>query len=238
MVGLSFGRCELLENSETFYSQLSLTKLQVSCLTEDEWPAWPTKLITYSWHSLKSLALGFKIEVAFKYYHSDPDWSDLDYHRFTEHFGSLTTGSGHLRDRGNYPHVEELELTGFDLKAVVDDALCLGVDFDNLKRLHLYSCGNLIEAFRLLQTEHSTEREKPGVNRTLKNLANLKIRYERADSGFQSYLQELLVSLPSLTPLQVLLEGASQCQNIEPILKNPWTELADACLGRKTSIQI
>ena len=132
--------------------------------------------------------------------------------------------------------LESLTLCGFDFDSVVRGEIGLDIDFNNLTVLKLESCDGLSQALNLL----AGQRDSPKL--ALGALDDFFLRLEEPVQNFSAGLETFLTSIRGLTSLQVLIDGASATQNIQPILKVHGESLRtlvwDERRGRRTKLGV
>ena len=91
--------------------------------------------------------------------------------------------------------------------------MALDINFNSITQLRLESCPGLRQAFSLLKG--------PGVPSKLglDALEDLYVRRENPGRDFSSTFKRFLTSIRGLKYLRVLVDGAFQAQDLQPILK-------------------
>ena len=132
--------------------------------------------------------------------------------------------------------LKSLTLCGFNFGSVVRGEIGLDIDFNNLTMLNLESCAGLNQAFHLLGGQVDSSKL------ALSALQDLFVRLETPDQTFPASLESFLTSIRRLRHLQVLIEGASAAQNLDPILKVHGESLRtlvwDERLGPRTQLGV
>lgn len=199
---------------------VGLHRLYVSCLDANLAGIWPLTLITENLRWLDKMTLGFESRLAESYAKNEP-WSDVECNANTVWVGAIMKNEYNILDESEKTPLSllKLKLHGLDLPAIIEGSIAVVIDLTKLRFLVLYSCGGLGEAFALLRVKDNNLEDTPGMTESLKHLTRLKLRHERTTPLFQSQLETFLATLPPLFSLQVLLEGCSEAQVLQPILK-------------------
>ena len=193
-----------------------LTTLHLGAL-DVEHGTWPLQLLTSNSHHLHHVQLSNELEMVREY----ADHGVLDPAGFCRRVGTgsliakLKDKSANLKDRnGLVLRLKSFSLCGFDLHSLIRDNSGLVVDFKNLDRLTLESCGGLEDAFPMLLEPDVAQR---GTLSTI-CLNTFILREENITGNFMVQLEKFLLSLKPLRTLHVLLEGESDIQILPSIL--------------------
>ena len=211
---------------------------------------WAASMLFVNAESLRDLHLGFTNRIAHDYALKRRPQHD-------EMSALLASGLDKIlsecspEDPLIHLSLESLALCGFDfgsvVRSVVRNEIGLDVDFNNLTMLRLESCAGLSQAFQLLMGQADSSKLALSALQGLfvrleEPVQDLFVGLKEPVQDFTPGLESFLTSIGGLTSLQVLIDGASATQDLEPILKVHGESLRmlvwDERRGRRTHLGV